>query len=508
MSASGEIKKELYTRVKAEVELKQAAQIDSELKSLEVSMKHFYSRKWTRVSETYLQKKIASSQLVFWGDFHGVRQFQRSVLRWLELLKPYEKSEFILALECLPSTAQKWVDQFVNHQISESDFLARVKWQKAWGFPWEHYQPLFHLAQIYKFKIRVLNQPGKNPSMREREKWALKQVEKFKKNEPDATVWVLYGEFHLLPHRFQKLFNKHKPLFVFQNSDLLYFKNPPKKNESGSVLKWNDFNFCLQSVAPWIKWQSYLYFLDTHENNEVEEGVDVSDHVAGLAVSLSQEFQWKFDKNGVHAFSSDDPALWQKIKTSQLGSKKLFEKFIQEGISFVHKGFDWSYLSRLTANEVGSLAFMILWFQNVKLMGWPERKIWNLQDWQHVLWILSFCYFGSKVLNQHRKTPSLAELHQMSKSALQPFERQAARIVINYLLQQNMNRNENVFDSTPSDRVRFQALMWLAGLQGERIYHVYTDKKLSLMSLKSFLNKNPRMSHFQEVLRTLDEVLT
>jgi hypothetical protein len=508
VSASIEIKKELYARVKTEVDLKQAAQVDSELKRLDRAMKRFYSREWFRVSESYLQKKISSSKLVFWGDFHGVRQFQRSVLRWLELLKPFEGKDFVLALECLPSSAQKWVDMFVNHQISEKDFLTRVKWQQTWGFPWEHYQPLFQLAQIYKFKIHVLNQPGKNPRMASREKWALKHIENLKEQKPTATIWVLYGEFHLLPQRFQKLFKRHKPLYVFQNSDLLYFKNPPKKNESGSILKLNESNFCLQSVAPWIKWQSYLYFLDTHENNEVEEGMDVSEHVAGLATALSQEFQWKFDKNSVHTFSSDDPALWQKIKSSQNESKKIFEKFVQEGISFAHRGFDWSYLSRLTANEVGSLAFMILWFQNVKSMGWPERKIWGLSDWQHVLWILSFSYFGSKVLNPHRKTPLLSELHHMSKSAAQPFERQAARIVINYLLQQNMNRLENVFESTPSDRVKFQALLWLAGLQGERIYQVYTDKRLSLMSLKSFLSKNPRMFHFQEVLRTLDEILT
>ena len=151
---------------------------------------------------------------------------------------------------------------------------------------------------------------------------------------------------------------------------------------------------------------------------------------------------------------------------------------------------------------------MILWFQNVKTLGWPEKRNWNLQDWQHLLWILSFCYFGSKVLNPHRKTPELSELHQMSKSAAQPFERQAARIVIHYLLQMNMNRFENVFDSTPSDRVRFQALLWLAGLQGERIFASYSNKSLSLLSLKSFLSKNPRQPHFQEVLRNLEEILT
>lgn len=508
MSASSEIKKELYLRVKSEVEMKQSTSLDSELKSLDISMRRFYTRQWVRATEAQLQKAILNSELVFWGDFHGVRQFQRSVLRWLELLKPYEHKEFVLALECLPSTAQKWVDQFLLHQITEKEFLSRVKWQTVWGFPWEHYQPLFQLAQICKFQIKVINQPGRNPRMQSREIWALKQIEKIKKQKPQASVWALYGEFHLLPQRFQKLFKKHKPTFIFQNSDLLYFKNPPKKSDSGSILKLNNFNFCIQSVAPWIKWQSYLYFLDTHENNEVEEGVDVSDYVASLAAHLGQEFQWNFDKNGVHTFSSDDSALWQKLNSYQPQLKKLFENFVQEGISFVHKGFDWSYLSRLTANEVGSLAFMNLWFQNVKSISWPERKVWNLADWQHLLWILSFSYFGSKVLNPHRKTLGLTELHSMSKSAAQPFERQAARIVIHYFLQQNMNRVENVFESTPSDRVKFQALLWLAGLQGEKIYSAYVDKRLSLATLKGFLSKNPKMQHFNEILRNLEEILT
>jgi len=506
VSASSEIKKELYSRIKEEVSVKQALAEDSELKSLDLAMGRFYKRKWSLTSESLLNKRIIQSELVFWGDFHGVRQFQRSVLRWLELLKPFADGNFVLALECLPSSCQKWVDLFVARQISESEFLNQVKWKKSWGFPWEHYQPLFHLAQIYKFKICALNQPGLKTKMLSREAWALKQIKKIKTQNSKAKIWVLYGEFHLLPQRFQKIFKSFQALYIFQNSDVLYFKNKTQRGLGSSrVMKLNESNFCLQSVAPWIKWQSYLYFLDTHENNEVEEGLDVSEHVAALASTLAQEFDWRLNKNEIHTFSSDDSALWQKLKTTE----PIFEKFVQEGISFVVKDFGWSYLSRLTANEVGSLAFMIVWFQNVKFMGWPApQKKWDLKNWQHLLWVLSFCYFGSKVLNPHRKTPELSEIHRMSKSSQQPFERQAARIVIHYLLQQNMSRFENVFESTPSDRIRFQALLWLAGLTGERIFQAYVDKKINLTTLKGFLTKNPSNPHFHEVLKSLDEVLT
>jgi hypothetical protein len=490
MSPSSEIKKELYSRVRQEVDEKMGNQ-GPEIKKLEKTMARFQKQLWKSVAQSKFEKKIFKTPLVFWGDFHGVRQYQRSVLRWLEMRPDKSDSLFCLALECLPQNKQPSIDQYLNHLISEKEFLEQVEWQRLWGFPWEHYKPLFDIAKQKGFPILALNTKRPQSSLKSREKKAYSLIKNFQKKNPKSQIWVLYGEYHLLPNHFPLLFKKQKDLcaFVLQNADDLYFQNPPKKEKELSLLQLGAHFYCQQSVAPWIKWQSYLLFLETNEETEFEEGFEVSEHIIKLSQSLSQEFHWNFSSDQVSALMSEDHQLWKKIKLGPTHEKKLFEKMVQEGLSFVSGQRNWSYLARMTVNEMGSLAFMNLWFQNDQGLSWPERNRWRLQEWQHLIWIMSFCYFGSKILNPHRKTPLLSDLHSLAKSGYHPFERQAARLVIKYWLQRNLNRFENVFEMTPSDRVQFLAVNWIAGLIGEQIYMAFDKKRLSLSSLKAFLKK-------------------
>jgi hypothetical protein len=509
MSPSSEIKKELYNRVRQEVDEKMGNQ-GPEIKNLEKTMTRFQKRSWKSVTTSSFEKAIFKTPLVFWGDFHGVRQYQRSLLRWLEMRPDVPHTPFCLALECLPHDKQHLIDQYLNHAISEKEFLDLVDWQKSWGFPWEHYKPLFDHAKQKGFPILALNTTRPGSSLKSREKKAMQLIQALQKKSPGLQIWVLYGEYHLLPNHFPSLFKKQKDqcLFVLQNADDLYFQKPPKKEKEVSLLKYGSNFFCQQSVAPWIKWQSYLLFLETLEDAEFEEGFDISEHIIKLSGSLSQELRWDFQSDAVSALTIDDPQLWKKMKLCSANERRILEKMVQEGFSIVSNQRSWSFLGRMTVNEMGSLAFMNLWFQNCPGLTWPDRNRWRHQEWQHLIWIMSFCYFGSKILNPHRKTPLLSDLQNLAKSGYQPFERQAARVVINYWLQRNLNRFENIFETTPSDRVQFLAVSWIAGLIGEQIYSAFENKRLNLDSLKAYLKKDPSQTHFSVVIQSLDEILS
>lgn len=509
MSPSSKIKKELYNRVRQEVDEKMGNQ-GLEIKKLEKTMTRFQNKPWKSITALSFEKIIFKTPLVFWGDFHGVRQYQRSLLRWLDMREDLPQQAFCLALECLPHSKQQIINQYLQHLISEKEFLEQVEWQKLWGFPWEHYKPLFDHAKQKGFPILALNTNQSRSTLESREKKAMHLIEAFQKKNPKTQIWVLYGEYHLLPNHFPRLFKRQKDrcVYVLQNADELYFRKPPKREKEMDHLKLGSNFYCQQSVAPWIKWQSFLLFLETLEDAEFEEGFDISEHIIKLSQSLSQELQWDFNSELVSTLTIDDPQLWKKIKICSTSQKRLFEKMVQEGLSFVSNQRDWSFLARMTVNEMGSLAFMNLWFQNCPGLVWPDRNSWRLQEWQHLIWIMSFCYFGSKILNPHRKTPFLSDLQNLAKSGYQPFERQAARVVINYCLQRNLNRFENLFETTPSDRVQFLAVNWISGLIGEKIYLAFENKRLSLDSLKAYLKKDPSQTHFSVVIQSLDEILT
>jgi hypothetical protein len=509
MKSSQQIKQELYMRVFEQVQNYHSHK-DPEVKKLERVMQRLSRKSWQRMNIKSFEKRLTEARVVFWGDFHGVRQYPRNLMRYLESQEPeFFKGGFLLGLECLPIHQQKWIDRFLDHEISENEFLDKINWKENWGFPWEHYRPLILLAKEYGFRVLALNKVGKRTLLTEREEAASQILHQEIMQNSTAKIWVLFGEFHLLPGGFPKQWKKHKGIeFVLQNFDDLYFKLPPKnQNHSSEFLSLDKDYLCVQTVAPWVKWQSYLLFLETQAEVELDEGIEFGDHLFEVGKSMAKEMRWKCLPQWFQAYRSDDHVLWQKIKNESPATRKLFERFVQEQMCFASFTHSWSYLSRLSVNEVGALAFLILWHHNNSNLSWPEDSQLKRDSWLQLTWIFAWSYFGSKLHNPHRKTPSLVEIQAQAKRASQPFERQAARLVIHLLLQEQTGRVENIFETTPSDRVRFLGLIWRAGLLGEKIYLAYQQGRIDQKSLKIFLSKKPSTPHFFEVWQSLEEII-
>jgi hypothetical protein len=501
------IKRELFERIRAQVSDRLGLQ-DREIKKAERSFARFFSHGWKRSNTQALQKRIEASNVIFWGDFHGVRQFQKNLFRWLKK-QDIEKTPIIIALECLSSQTQKWVDQYLKSLISEEEFLKKVKWNTAWGFPWTHYKPLFDWARENKQTLRVINDPHAKSSSRKREIWGVKLISELVEEFPSAKIFVLYGEYHLLPKGFPSLVKKKKnlkPLFVFQNSDTLYFQKPPLKQViDGEVFKAAEGYFCIQSVTPWVKWQNYNLFLEATSDSDIEEDLDLTEHVLGLSQILSKTLQIPLDPNHYAVFTSDDRALWDHLKKLPENELFLFESLIEENMSFVYLPGDWAFLGRISANETASLAMQALLFQFNPKLGWKKQ---DEAYWEFLIWIHAFSYLGSKLINPHRKSPTLLDLQKKARTlSFRPTERQAARLAVNYTLHQSLG-NENAFNELSlSNPVRFQAVKWISRLLGEKLYNAYNQGALNLSTLKTFMKKNPQDKHFHVVIQNLYELV-
>ena len=501
------VKKELFDRVRSQVADRLGAQ-DKEIQKTERRFVRFFNRKWKKCSIRHLQSKIDSANVIFWGDFHGVRQFQKNLLRWLKK-QDLSKSSIVVALECLPTSSQKWVDQYLSSFISEEEFLEKVRWNKVWGFPWSHYKPIFDWVREKKQKLQLINGPKLKSTSRQREKWGVEILAKLVSSQVNTKVFVLYGEYHLLPKGFPSIVNKNKklkPLYIFQNSDSLYFQRPPSEQSAeGEFFKSGLNYFCIQNVSPWVKWQNYNLFLESSSESEFEEDLDLTEHVLGLSQILSQTFQMKLDPNHYAVFTSADRALWDHLKKLPEDEFRLFEGLIEEGMSFVYLPGGWAFLGRISANESASLATQALLFQYNPKLGWslePE------QLWNFLIWIHAFSYFGSKLINPHRKTPSLVDLQKKSRLLSgRPVERQAARLAVHYTLHQSLGSESSFSSMSLSDGVRFQAVKWISSLLGEKLFNAYNQRALSLSTLKAFLSKNPRDKNFHVVIQNLYEAV-
>ncbi len=484
------IKKELYVQIRRQVSDRLGLQ-DREIKKSEKSFNRFFSRSWKKSSTLALQKQIENSNLIFWGDFHGVREFQKNFLRWIKK-QDLTQSPIVVALECLPSQTQKWVDLYLDRQISEEDFLKKVKWDQAWGFPWWHYKPIFEWARDHQQILRVINSPSARSTSKQRESKGLKLLADVLVQVPNSRIFVLYGEYHLLPQGFPSLVKKKKkikPLFVFQNSEALYFSKPFfQKDSEGAVFQSRSRGFCIQNVSPWVKWQNYNLFLESSQDLEFEEDLDLTEHILGLSKILSQVLKIPLDPGSISIFTNIDRALWDHLR--KLPEQKLifFKNLIEQNLSFVDPSGGWAYLGRISANEAASIAMQILFFQMNKKMDWESQ---NPFHWEHLIWAQAFSYFGSKVINPHRKSATLLDLQKKSKTAASgPVERQAARLAVHYTLHQSLGFPASFQENSMSRQVRFQAVKWISGLLGEKLYQEYSKGTLSLSNLKTLMAKN------------------
>ncbi len=502
------LKKELYEKMKAQVSDRLGLQ-DREILKSQKAFQSFFSKSWKASSRRHLLQRIKASDLIFWGDFHGVRQFQNNVLRWLKKVD-LSKRPVVLALEVLGSHQQKWVDQYLQGDLSEEVFLEKVKWNQNWGFPWIYYQPLFRWARENKQVLRVINAPGRHVSSSKREEWGVRQIREIRETYPEGQIFVLYGEYHLLPQGFPRWLKKNRlnsrTLYIFQNSESLYFRFQKKKiHIEGEIFKKSEQFFCLQNVSPWVKWQNYHLFLESQADSDMEDDFDFTEHIVKLSEVLSKTLQLPFNSNRYSVFTAEDRALWEHLKKLPDSEFSFFEALVEEGMSFVHPDGDWAFLGRISANEVASLAMQTLIFQyNPRLRWTAGEEILEISK----IWIYSLSYFGSKLVNPHRKTPSLLDLQKKSRSlSVRPLERQAARVALHYLLRQSLGESLNLNRQPASQALHFQALRWVAGLWGEKIYNAYSQKGLSLKILKSFLAKNPRDPQFQVVFQDFYELI-
>ena len=164
----------------------------------------------------------------------------------------------IICLEFVSQDDQIYIEQFLNEQITEREFLESINYKDSWRFPWNHYKDFFELSKKNNFKIYGLNSEG---SLSERDKSAARSISKLHQHNPDSQIFVLFGELHIFPDKLPKDVEELTPseidqVIIHQNIDEIYWqqieKSPSQRPES-SIVKILDNEFSLQNSPPWVK---------------------------------------------------------------------------------------------------------------------------------------------------------------------------------------------------------------------------------------------------------------
>ena len=522
----------LLRHVKAEVKKRLGTSDQKDLLDFSVRYEKELKRSWKRSSQSELLARIEDSNLVYGGDFHALAQAQRTHLRILRSLK----QPVILALECFQVSAQIYLDQYLAGALELEQLRVKSKWDRTWGFSWDHYQPLFELAKAKGFQLLAVNsKPSFARStlkdLEARETAAAKVISKAWA-QSTLSLYVIFGDLHLAPSHLPgrvrdclvksaraKVVVKARPGRVFTsrplreltihlNSERVYFQLAKRGLETDvDVVKFSDKSFCVLSTPPWVKWQSYLLFLDRNGTSDGERRLDdetdfdPTDQVA-LLVRLAANDLGLSDKfkqiNDLAVYSEDDETIWREVsRRTNDGERETAQLLLKQGQRFFIPQGGLAYQPKPTINSAASLAGLYLHAR----LSRRKRTLWNFpDDIRALIWTEAVSYLISKMINHSRRSETVAGLQTKLQQSENP---EALRLALDVRLSEIVRLQTGrlrPLQIRPRQKSSYvEASRILGGMLGERLYVAYRSRKLKRDTLITWLEHDPGSRAFHDV---------
>lgn len=459
-------------------------------------------------SKRELLLEVLKSDVIFCGDFHTLSQAQRTVLRLLRdsirLLKR-KKRRVILALEMLTPRHDAFVKKFLQGKISESQFLELIGFEENWGFPWEHYKPLFDFAKEHQIEIKGINNPtvSKNNSLKQRDQFAAKVIAELSEKDPKACLFVLIGDLHLaqkhLPTEIKvRLKRKNiskKLLTIHQNLEKLYWQLVEQGLEHHvDVVKVSPSIFCVMNTPPWVKLKSHLNWTELIAETgsipplstaaQAFEEMDYSHEVQDLTAVIGKFFGMVVPK--LDNFQIYGPLDFDLLKEDSLNAKyaRIFRSYFipQKNIIF---------LNSLSLNHVAAQSSIFL---HASLSGFNDVFENPHRDFYRFIWVEALGFLGAKVINPKRKCSGRIDLRkQFSQTKLTKRDEnwKSAQLALLHLDWENGGKGRSakiplLLPKTGHSNVLYYKTAKILGhLLGHSLYQCLVDRRCSQNEIKA-----------------------
>jgi uncharacterized iron-regulated protein len=374
--------------------------------------------------------RLAAADVVFQGDFHTLRECQRSALRILRELT--RRRSVVLAVEMITLEHQPQIDAYIAGELEERAFLEAVEYEENWGFDWASYRPLFELARERELQVYGINCRGgpQGPTLRWRAKRAAEVVARAALAHPESLVYVIAGDFHVcrshLPAAVERRLaaegTRRQQVLIHQNIDDFYWDLARRRLEHrAQVLEIGPDEFCLMNSTPLVKYQSYLHWEQGQE--EILEGVlscgraanaEVAEELQRLLEAMCEFLE--IEANGLDdftVFTASDldflSALGRRGSFSRRDLREIKRQLLDEESYFITGG-NIIYLSSLSIDHAAEEAAHYL---NNKLAGHLRHPLPARRDFYYRTLREALGFFGSKVVNPPRFHYGEAELREI-----------------------------------------------------------------------------------------------
>jgi hypothetical protein len=441
-----------------------------------------YQKEYSRHLKNYqevstkadLIRDVLASDVVYHGDYHTLKQSQRSVLRLLREVQG--KREMILCLEMFHADDQHLVDSFMSGELSENSFLRKIEYAKKWPFNWSHFSPIISFCRENKIPVFGINLKGGEGGngLRHRDNFAARIIARAIIRYVGKLVYVLDGDYHIspnhLPHKVERLLKlldlSVKSLIIYQNAVNLYWRLCREGREESNVLKINEGSYCVMNTMPANKIQSYLNWLEYSEDayypvhqdwedETVSQGLTVPEMVNTIASLLNLVLPANvleklaiYYSNNLHFMDLIDSILELKGESRIIKQKiKREEGFLLE---YKRSGED-TYLIYLANSNINMAAEEAGHFVNVVLRGPLKARLKPFDRFYRDVITECLGFFCSKLINEKRRSQSVNSLRRLlgqakqGRQALDAETLQVARYILQHFYLQRKTDTPSEF---------------------------------------------------------------
>jgi hypothetical protein len=382
-----------------------------------------------------LLASVLSAAIVYVGDYHTLRQSQKTLVRLLTAAS-IARPEVVLALELVHSSQQAALDAFMKGEVDEGEFKKLIRYDETWGFDWRNYREIFTLARRRGLRVVGINSDPKHHDrdhLLERDLRAAEVIVRETLARPRALVFVFDGDLHVardhLPLVVDSLLEragkKRAKTLVHQNAEAIYWRLAAEgKEHECSVVRLRPDAFCVFNASPIEKLQSYMNWQserdeltpkddsdwaeimaedeDDLDDDEPSTGQDYTEQVLGFIQTLAHFLGiQRDDLDDFELFTVKDldflDYLAERFTDEELEELK---RQVETGESFFIPKGNIIYLADLSvSNAAEECAHFIHW----KCSG----TACHMEDLRFDFYLRTITealgFFGSKVVNHRRE---------------------------------------------------------------------------------------------------------
>jgi hypothetical protein len=476
----GRLQRALFARQKRLVA--QAVQrATPEFRKYEARVQRRTQRHEREASYDDLLAAVAQADLVYVGDYHTLKQAQRSFLKLVQRVGAHERKQ-ILALEFVQGRHQDRLDDFLRGRMSAATFLDRIHYRRHQRFDvWPHFAPILEEARKRGLPVVAIDAPG---GLAERDAYAARRIAKAVRDNPGTQVLTLTGQLHVAPPHLPTAVRAAlgpagsalRPLSVYQNCESLYWalQEAGRELDVEAVLI-REGEWCLINTPPVVVQQSFLDWIEG--GDEPLEGDHPERRFKELAILVASflrldDAAFREALDGVAVYTAGDLSFLRTLPDRGFTPREIrtIERQILARESYYIPRARIGYLANLSVNHAAEEATH---FVRHVVSGASDDPRGLIDSFYARSLEEAYAFCGSKIVNPRRKCPHEPELERMLRGP-DAFQRDMARMVLTHKRLEAGRRARGALHklSQSSGADLFNAVTHTLGyMLGEKLYY-------------------------------------